>query len=234
PPPTDIPPTATPTTPQATILTGANVRSGPSTLFEVVGAFAAGATTDALAVNPDRSWYKIQYFNAEGWIFSDLVSVSNEDQLPVEEGPPSPTLTPIPPTPVPATEAPPPAQINLVFDGPVSINPYPPDCGETMEISVSIRNEGSESMGRSAALRVVDTHVDSGTRTETTAPIPDIGPGETRTVEGIFLTVETNFDATHRIQVILDANNEIGETNEGDNSSRAEALEYTLDASDNC
>lgn len=234
--PTDEPPTAepTPSSPTATILVGANIRQGPSTEFTVIGTFAANQETRALAVNPDRSWYKIEYYNSEGWIFNDLVQVSNTDQLPVEVGPPTPTPVPPTPTPVPATPTPEPDNVNLVFNGATSIDPYPPQCGDTMEIRVPVRNEGSEDMDGTAALIVRDTHIDSGTVTQITAPIPQLDADESRTVEDIFLTVETNFDSRHRIEIILDSNNEVAETNEGDNASRVDALEYTLEKGDNC
>lgn len=230
-PPTDAP-TATPDRPIARVLVGVNVRQGPSTDFLVVGNFAPNTEVPALAVNPSGTWYKVEYYNSEGWVFGDLVEVSNVDQLPVEAGPPTPTPVPPTPTPVPVTDTPTPRNVNLVFDGPTGIDPYPPVCGETMQFTIRVRNEGSEGMERPAAVRIVDTHPDSGTRTETQASIPALGAGESTEITGIFLTVETNYDARHQIQIILDSNNEIQETNEDDNASRAGALEYTLERGD--
>jgi hypothetical protein len=42
----------------------------------------------------------------------------------------------------------------------------------------------------------------------------------------LFLSVDTNFDSEHRIEIILDAKNNIAEINEGDNIH--ETARYTL------
>jgi hypothetical protein len=230
-PPTEAP-TPTPDPPTARVLVGANVRQGPSTDFLVIGNFAPNTETTALAVNPAGTWYKVEYYNSEGWIFGDLVEVSNADQLPTDVGPPTPVPATATFTPVPATATPEPSNVNLVFDGPTGVEPFPPECGQTMEFTIRVRNDGSEAMDSTAAALIRDTHIDSGTVTETQAGIPALGPGESTEITGVFLTVETNFAARHQIQVILDSNNEIDETNEDDNASRAGALEYTLEQGD--
>jgi uncharacterized protein YraI len=96
--------------PLATFNQGVNVRLGPGTQFEPpIGSFAAGQTTEILARNPSGDWYKVRYFNGEGWVFAAVLTVSGDiSQLPIESGPPLPTEVPptITPTPVPSTATP--------------------------------------------------------------------------------------------------------------------------------
>ncbi len=221
-------PSATPNTPTAVTTTGVNVRGGPGTAFNAIGSFAAGTETDLLGVTSDRSWYKLRYYNGEGWVAASLLEVRNADNLPIDDGPPppTPTLTPVPATEVPTTA---PSNRNITFDDiPQGFEPFPPECGQTMSITLRLQNTGSESLGTTSAAIVRDIHVDSGTETETIIPIPDIEAGDEIEVTGGFLTVETNFGTQHRIEIELDANNDITESDEGDNLFSG-GLEYTLE-----
>ncbi len=86
------------TPPIATFNDGVNVRSGPGTQFNPpIGAFAAGQTTEILAVNPDRTWYKVRYFSGEGWVAAQFVTVSGDiSALPEHTGSETISLTPTP------------------------------------------------------------------------------------------------------------------------------------------
>jgi len=211
--------TATPDVPMATLLVGANVRRGPDTLFEPpMGSIAANATAEVLAVNPEHTWYKIRYYNGEGWVFGNLVSISgNVDNLPVDVGPPKPTLTftPIPATPTPVV------QVNLVA-GSVTTKPGTITCKETFQVFVDIANFGS-TRSPGGEVRVRDEA--NGLRSETVGAFGEIDPGQTRNFGPIPLTVDTNHSVEHTLTVIVDPNNAIAETNEDDNRS---SKTYTL------
>ena len=99
--------------PMARFLRGANVRSGPDTRFAPpIGSIAAGDQAELLAINIHKTWYKIKYYNGEGWVFGSLLEVSgNVDDLPVVYGPPLPAPTAIPVTAVPPTAV---LNVNLV------------------------------------------------------------------------------------------------------------------------
>ncbi|GAB4572460.1 MAG: hypothetical protein Kow0077_11960 [Anaerolineae bacterium] len=101
------PPTATPSGPRAQTTAGVNVRSGPGTGYAVIGSLLAGTELDITGRNADNSWFRVPYYNAEGWIFGGLLNVTGDvNTLPViNVPPPPPTATPIP-TAVPATAAP--------------------------------------------------------------------------------------------------------------------------------
>jgi hypothetical protein len=214
--------TATPSTPTASFTVGVNVRAGPDVLFNPpIGSFAAGDTTEVLAVNPAGTWYKVRYYNSEGWVFGNLLEVSGDEaSLPRDPGPPVPTLTPVPPTPVPAT-ATPNINVNLVA-GNITLDPNQPVCNETFNIFFDVANLG-ENRSPGGTIRVVDSV--GGNSTDTVGAFGEIDPGQTIRVGPIPLTVSFNFEEQHTLRLTIDPNNQIAETNENDN---ARDLTYTL------
>lgn len=218
PPPTEPPApqaTATPNVPTASFTTGVNVRSGPDVLFNPpIGSFAAGESTPILAVNPAGTWYKVRYYNGEGWVFGNLMTVSGDiNSLPRDPGPPVPTLTPLPPTPVPVT-ATPSLNINLVA-GNIRLDPNQPACNATFNIFFDVANFGqNRSPGGSIS---VENFAPSGAVERTAGAFPEIDPGQTISVGPIPITISVNFEEEHRLRLTIDPNNQIAETNESDN-----------------
>jgi len=219
-PPTEVPPTATPAPPTATptpavpqvrVTTGANVRSGPGVNFDPpIGSLAGGATADVLAVHTSGTWYKIEYYNGEGWISSTVVEVTGDiSGLPRDAGPPTPipaTNTPVP-TNTPAAAA----DLSITFEQTV------PEfvCNQTSEITITVANTGT---GPSGATRVVAEDLYNGQVTESTeAPIPALQPNESVTVV-VDLTVSTNFAEAHVSRLRVDPDNVVPETNENNNT----------------
>lgn len=223
-PPTPIPPSPTPNKPQGTITTGANVRSGPSTAFNPpIGSLAANTVVDLLGINPDGTWYKIRYYNADGWISSTLMTVTGStSSLPVDVGPPTPipaTATPIPPT---ATPAP---QINLTVVN-IQTSPHPLVCQKASEIQVTVRNEGAQATASGGTIRIWAILVSSGQEIGSTETVfPALQPGQQFTA-GAFLTVSVNHSELQRILVEVDSKKVIGESNENDNTRQD--VDYTL------
>lgn len=97
--------TQTPTLPPApefarlTAKSNLNVRSGPSTQFEVVGMLPAGTSAEILGVSPDRLWWLIAFAYAPGgagWVVTDpqYGAATNTYNVPVVYSPPTPTFTP--------------------------------------------------------------------------------------------------------------------------------------------
>jgi hypothetical protein len=193
----------------------------------VLATVQQGQSFTVLAANADRTWYKVQYSQfSNGWSAAALLELRNVEGVPIENvAPPPPTATPLP-TAIAATAAPT-SNRNITFNGPQGFDPFPPSCRQTMRITLKLQNNGTEALGSGSAAIVRDVHPGSGTRTETTIPIPDIAPGTAVDVTGdFFITVDTNFDSVHRIEVILDINSQITESNEGDNSYTS--ADYTL------
>ena len=227
-PPTNTPPptaTLTPSKPMAVIISGANLRKGPSTVFEPpVGSIAANQESEIVAVNPARDWYKIRYFNSEAWIFGQLVRTSGDlSKLPVDAGPPTPipaTATPLP------TATPVPNPVNLYVVN-IAIDPHPLRCQKTSEIQVTVGNNGTSNAESGGKILVEAILVSSGAVLESTATIfGPIAAGAQQTASAN-ITVGTNFDELQRIRVTVDIDNQISENNEGDNSSST-GTDYVL------
>lgn len=204
--------------PMVRFLQGANVRRGPSTNFvPPIGSFAPDQTAELLGVNPAGDWYKVRYYNAEGWVFAPLVEVSgNVSNLPVDPGPPTPipaTSTPVPPTAPPATAVPQ-SQANLVA-GNIRLDPQQPRCNEVFNVRVDLANLGTSDTTTTGTFIVRDSDGE-----ETRGAIPIIKAGETVGSAPIPITVSTNHSTEHTITVILNPDGAIPETNSGDNQNQ--------------
>ncbi len=224
--PTTVSASATPTTPTASFAQGINVRRGPGLVFDPpIGAFAAGQTTEILALNPDGTWYKVRYGGGEGWVYAALTDASGDiASLPRDPGPPVPTAAP--PTAVPPTQPPPPpaSSANLVA-GIVELNPGQPSCGATFNIGLDVANLGSEATTTSGSVSVQDVRTADGSVQQTTVGgFPVLQAGQTFRVN-MPLTVSTWYNEQHTIILIIDPDNQIPETEEGDNRRE---VQYTL------
>lgn len=90
--PVDAPDTASAITgPSVTVVVeGANVRSGPSTEFPVVGGLYQNEQAALLARNGSGDWLQVQLPDSVGWIFAPLVETSVPiSELAVAEPPPA-------------------------------------------------------------------------------------------------------------------------------------------------
>jgi uncharacterized protein YraI len=72
-----------------------NVRSGPGTSYEVLGALQPGTELTLLARSADGGWFQIAYpadSDERGWVIGEFLEIQGApDQLPVAEAPPAPT-----------------------------------------------------------------------------------------------------------------------------------------------
>ncbi|MDQ7025704.1 MAG: CARDB domain-containing protein [Anaerolineae bacterium] len=218
PPPTTVPATDTPSRPQIRVVTGANIRSGAGTNFQPpIGSLAAGAVEDLLARHPSGQWYKIRYYNGEGWIFADTVEVIGDiATIPVESGPP----TPVPFTPTPVSTATPVAVADLSIVSSSTVPEF--ECGNASEIMITVSNSGT---GNSEATRIVVEDLFNGAvGAQTEANIGSLAPGQSQTVT-LYLTVFTNVFEGHTSRFRIDPDNLVTETNENNN---ADQRDYVL------
>ena len=105
----DYRPTAAPATPAppiALITSPANVRSGPGTLYPVIGGLAVGEQCFVNSRSSVLDWFELACSAVTGWVFNELYTISGSTaEVPlVQVSPPPPaTATPVPaPTPLPA------------------------------------------------------------------------------------------------------------------------------------
>ena len=115
---TPVPPTDTPVSVPHFIVNSeqVNVRTGPGTVFSIIGTVEQGDRFDIGGRNGDGDWLEFCCVNGQrGWIYAQLLIVSQETtSIPLAQNiPPAPTPanTPVPSpnTPTPAPQ-PPPAQ----------------------------------------------------------------------------------------------------------------------------
>lgn len=219
-PPTQIPqvlptllptPTAFDTTPRVTALVDANVRTGDSTQYGILGSLLTGQTAEVVGISSfGTNWYLIRLPDGRrGWIAPSVVNVSgNIGSVPQVAPPPPPTPTF---TPTPATS------VNLVA-GIVTFNPAAPNCNQTFNVSVDIANFGTTANLSGGSIYIVDTRTADGSVQQTTVgAFGIIQPGQTINVGPIPITVSTFYNEEHRITVTVDSAGQVPETNEGDN-----------------
>lgn len=109
-------PTPTPVPPAEVIINSQmNVRGGPGTNYNIIGAANPGDRYPVTGRNNDSTWWQINYNGQAGWVFGELVTAQNTQAVAVAANipapPPTNTPAPVPPTPVPQpTEPPPPAE----------------------------------------------------------------------------------------------------------------------------
>jgi hypothetical protein len=112
-------PTPQPRIPTAVTTADLHVRSGPGTVYPVLGALGKGQSATVTGVSTDRSWWQIQFSGApdgHGWISTYYVTAQDTQDVPVVQAPPPPP-TPTPtPTPIPTSTPTPPPQPLIITD----------------------------------------------------------------------------------------------------------------------
>jgi hypothetical protein len=195
----------------------ANVRSGDGTNYPVVGNLLTGESAAVIGISATGSgWYYIQLENGRrGFISPTVVNISgNTLNLPTFFPPatPTPTLTP---TPI--------ATGDLLINGHATV-PDRPRCGEQFDVQLNVTNSGTLATSSSVLVRIQDVDIATGVITTVgTNFVPVMQPGQNFVVV-IPLTISgAQFAGTdHRITATVDANNQVSETNESNNS-------YTFD-----
>lgn len=116
--PTDTPtpePTPTPQVAEVIVNSNINVRQGPGTTYNIIGAANQGERFPVTGKNPAGDWWQIDYRGQPGWVFGQLVTPQNTasvqvaQNIPAAPPPPPPTNTPVPQPPAeqPPAEEPP-------------------------------------------------------------------------------------------------------------------------------
>jgi hypothetical protein len=138
--------------------TGINIRGGPGTNYTRLGWLEAGTVVPVIGRYDD--WWQVQYSGGVGWLYGDLVTAANIENVPQVEPPAPPptavppTATPVPPpTAVPATSPPAlPTDFRGLVANNFSIENAPGPFGNAGDIwfNFDVRNNSGGSVGFSA------------------------------------------------------------------------------------
>jgi len=209
---------------------GVNVRRGPGTNFEPpIGAMAVGETADILAFNADATWFKIRFGSGEGWVFRNIVDVEgNIDNLPREAGPATPTPTTAPavqPTANATSGGGSTSGANLIIENFV-FSPKDPFCNQNAQAQINIGNIGNQATGVGGFISVATENTDGSNRQVLgTVEIPTLNAGQRNFLVLIDFkdtNVSNRADGIKRSLIIMDANNQIPESNDQDNVAQGE------------
>lgn len=115
-----------------------NVRQGPGTNYNIIGAANQGERFNVTGKNQTGDWWQIDYRGQPGWVFGQLVTPQNTgavqvaQNIPAPPPPPPPTNTPVPqPTQPPAP--PPTPKSNYKFNVVVVSRCEPQEAGNWFE-----------------------------------------------------------------------------------------------------
>jgi hypothetical protein len=109
-PATEAPSNTSPGGPSVTVDVNLNVRTGPGTNYDRIGALAVGTTVEIVGRSANSAWWQIPYPGApdgKAWISAGYGTAHSTEAVPVVEAPATPT--PSAPTATPTSPAPPPA-----------------------------------------------------------------------------------------------------------------------------
>ena len=206
--------------PRVVAQVNSNVRAGDNTFYQIVGFLLEGQTANVLGTSSRGTrWYFIELANGvSGFIHPNIVRTEGDLSNLRSISPPPLPPTPIPiPTAIPVAAAPaaPATGADLVFGG-ASVSPHPPTCNETYTVNVTIRNDGNaDSQG--VIVEVRDSRANDGQVLQTTRiGFPPVPVGQSRSAFGQ-ITTSRYYKELHHINLYLDVDNQVAETNEGNN-----------------
>lgn len=212
-------PTATPDGVVATVISGVqNVRTGPGTVFPVIGQLQEGEQVEIIGANNDFSWLVIEFRGQEAWI-ANLASLNeifgDLDSVPLVVPPPTPTpvasATPLP-TPIP--------QVADVIIQAASVSPNPIRPGESFNVSVTVRNAGNTDTGTFAVAATFQPG-----NVFTSATVGALAAGSTTTVT---LSGTLNNTGNYSTVIVADLNDQVSE-GAGEDNNTDFSLSYRVD-----
>lgn len=194
-----------------------NLRAGPSTDFDIVGQMVAGDEYLVLAANADYSWYVINYQGRNVWVAASVVDLIDPGalltRLPIVSA--DTIQTPgvlVPPVAAGGDGA------DLVIDS-VLLNPASPLPGQSFTVTVLVRNQGTAAAG---PFSISTTFQPGG------VPVSGTSNGiPGGSAAGVTFTTSVNGSGAFTINMVVDPDNRVVETNEGNNIY---AFSYTIDA----
>ena len=192
-----------------------NVRSGPSTQFELVSTLKKDDTVRVFA-RTESGWYKIFLSGQERWLYgaadAGLVElIGPHETLPIDHGPPLPTQPPATATPIP------PQYPNLIIEG-AELQGGNLVCGESGILRFRVRNAGNVPTQWGGSIRVRDILTRNLEGKDFQAPNFGILAADERTPWFVVnLLVDTYYGEKHTLEIMVDSQKQITESNELDN-----------------
>ncbi len=208
-------PTATPAGVVATV-TGRpfqNVRSGPSTVFEILGQMNEGEQAQVIGASRDNTWVVIDFRGRQGWMSAPLLDIfGNLNTVPIIDSPPTPT-------PAATATAAPPQEADIVVESAIA-SPSPIIVNQPFNVNVVVRNNGNTAAGQFA---IAATFPPNGVFTSAT--IPGLGPGQAISATLSGTLSNTGF---YSVVIVADLNDDVPEgPGEGNNTSYT--FSYAID-----
>lgn len=192
-------PTATPEGVVATIISNRqNVRTGPSTDFQVLGQIEEGEQVQVIGTSIDYNWLVIDFRGRQGWIanlrnLNEVFGDLNTVPIIIPPATPTPVFT--------ATPAPPQNPDIVIQSASVAPNPIVPNQEFTLTVNVS--NNGANPAGNFAiAANMPPNNVLISTN------ISGLGAGQTTTVT---MTGTLQNTGQYSVAIVADLNNQVNE-----------------------
>lgn len=137
-------PTVTPCYAMVTATVDANVRTGPGTVYDIVGALPLNSSARVFGQNDARTWWYIEFPGGSGryaWVAGSVTTAACiPDNLQYVAAPPTPT--PIPPTITPTHIA-----LPDLYVSEYSWSPIPPHMGVSFHVRIGVYNQGNAPAG---------------------------------------------------------------------------------------
>ena len=209
------PPTATPEGVVATVADRPfqNVRSGPSTQFEVLGRLNEGEQARVIGANRDLTWIVIDFRSQQGWMSAPLLDIFGDLRtVPIVESPPTPTPA--------ATSTPvPPQEADIIIES-ASVIPSPIIAGQPFTVNVTVRNAGNSSAGSFAIAATFPPN-----DVYAAANVGGLAAGQATTATLTGTISNTGF---YTVVIVADLNNQVPEGS-GESNNQAFTFSYTVD-----
>ncbi len=171
-----------------------NVRSGPSTNYDIIGQLNKDEQAKVIGATIDLAWVVIDFRGQQGWLATYLLDVAgNLNTVPIIAPPPTPT-------PQPSPTAPPFADI--VIDAAIAA-PSPIIVNQPFIVSVTVRNAGSVAAGSFAVAATFPPN-----NLFSSAVVPALGPGQSTVAN---LTGTFSNTGGYSVVIVADLNNQINE-----------------------
>lgn len=197
-PPTLIPTIAPTTTPEGVVITikqvRQNVRSGPSTSYDIIGQLNQNEQARVIGATVDFTWVVISFRGTQGWLATYLLDVFGDlKTVPIIAPPPTPTPVPTA-TPLPIPD--------IVINA-ASVAPAPIIVNQPFLVNVTVRNNGSTNAGQFAVAATFPPN-----NLYASAIIPGLAAGQITNV-----TLSGTFANTgcYAVLIVVDLNNEVNE-----------------------